>query len=243
MLRITVALVLVLASACADGRYRLPYTDGEQVLIRRDFVTHSSPRAHMYDMEAVGHQKQLRAAASGWVRFIEDGNDRRGEGNNNFVWIEHPYPFCQDPADPARATWPGKPASYHVTCRPCTRRYCNEWTVYAHMAHRSVTVGPGSSAGLSEGDWVEAGQLIGVEDAIGGAGTPSAPWQHLHWHVARISPDWTPSANGDYESHLLSGRRAELIPIVCTGEGNRVLLRNRVYAAAPCPSPGELSAP
>ena len=47
------------------------------------------------------------AAADGWIRFIVDSNTGHTTGNN-FVWIEHPAPYCQA----AGVTWPGKPANY-----------------------------------------------------------------------------------------------------------------------------------
>jgi hypothetical protein len=229
MNRTIVGFALLLLTACANGEYRLPYSDGVDVLITADIVTHSGPPADMYDMKAVQPPAFLRAAAGGWVRFIEDGNSTSGGGNNNYVWIEHPFPYCQNPNDPDRATWPGKPLEYDQTCRPCTRRYCNEWTVYAHMARGSVTGSLENSANLSEGDWVEAGQLLGVESDIG-----LTDGRHLHWHVAVIDPEWVPSPDGDYESQLGS-RRPELIPLVCTAAGKRILWRDRTYTASPCP--------
>lgn len=234
MVRRVAALVLAMLVGCAEGEYRLPYWTGTEVLVIRDSATHNSPRASMYDMAAVGSSAPLVAAAPGWVRFIEDGNVVSGRGNNNYVWIEHPYPYCQDRNDPARATWPGKPANYDATCRPCNRRYCNEWTVYAHMVQNTVTGSALFSAGLSVGDWVEAGQIIGIEGDIGKAGTPNDPFRHLHWHVARIAPHWTPSEDGDYEHHLGGGLRPERIPFVCTTKGRRVLLYDTTYTAAPC---------
>lgn len=234
---VTVIFVALAITSCAVGEYRIPYADGSDVDIRRDFVTHSSPRASMYDISVVEPPGRIVAAAAGWVRFIEDSNTMSGEGvednddygNNNYVWIEHPQPFCQDPDDPERATWPRKPANYDQTCRPCNRRFCNEWTVYAHMSPGSVTGTGPNSAGLQEGDWVEAGRFLGIEDDIG-----FAAFVHLHWHVAVIDPAWTPSRNGDYES-FLDGRRPEVIPLVCTPNGDRVLWRDTIYTAVSCP--------
>jgi hypothetical protein len=104
-----------------------------------------------------------------------------------------------------------------------------EWTVYVHMAASSVTGTGQNSAGLKEGDWVEAGALLGVESDIG-----KAQGVHLHWHVAVIDPEWTPSPNGDYEAELGAGTRPELIPVVCTSNGKRILWRYRTHTAAPC---------
>lgn len=230
MSRVSALLLLAVLTACAEGEYRLPYPDGTDVFVTRDFITHTGPSASMYDMKAVDPPALITASASGWVRFIEDGNTGHGEGDNNYIWIEHPYPYCQNPNDPARATWPRKPADYDRTCKPCLRRYCNEWTVYAHMETNSVTGTGPFFAGLEEGDWVEAGQLLGIESDIG-----HANGVHVHWHVAVIDPEWTPSAMGDYEAALEEGGWPERIPVVCTAAGKQVLWRNFTYTAAPCP--------
>jgi murein DD-endopeptidase MepM/ murein hydrolase activator NlpD len=240
---VVLVLIVLTATGCAANEYRIPYLNGTNVTVLRDFVTHNSPSAAMYDIRAE-QQSIITAAAAGWVRFIEDSNTISGSdvedgqyGNNNYVWIEHPYPFCQNPNDPDRATWTGKPADYDQTCQPCSSRFCNEWTVYAHMSPGSVTGTGFLSAGLSVGDWVEAGQPIGIEDDIGFARIG----RHLHWHVAVIDPDWTPSENGDYDSLIgngngrCSGRCPERIPLVCTANGRRVLFRNGSHTAAPCP--------
>ena len=228
---------LSLLVGCAVGEYQIPYRAGTVVKPFKDFVTHNSPPAKMYDINTKGFAF-IAAAADGWVRFIEDGNTKSGEGlpadqlgNNNYVWIEHPYPYCQDPDDPRRANWPGKPANYDQTCKPCNKAYCNEWTLYAHMAPKSVTGTGENSANLSVDDWVTAGQTIGVEDDIGIATTGD----HLHWHVMVANPDWVPTENGDYEAQIVGPGRPELIPVVCTSVGKRVMWRNVEYTSAPCP--------
>src|SRR5688572_12620970 len=50
-----------------------------------------------------------------------------------------------------------------------------EWTKYSHIAHDSASV----DAGLSEGDFVRAGQFLGIESDIG-----CASGDHLHFEVA-----------------------------------------------------------
>jgi murein DD-endopeptidase MepM/ murein hydrolase activator NlpD len=215
----------LLLAGCAQGEYRMPYGNGTVVDVFNDHVTHSTPKAYMYDIKAQHPTPaSVVAAASGWVRFIEDSHEEP-TGENNYVWIEHPYPFC--PVDSSRASWPGKPANYHNTCIPCTRGFCNEWTTYAHMTKDSVRV----TAGLSEGDWVEAGDFLGYEDEVGEAST-----EHLHWHVAVIPPDTLPTYNGYYWDYVEeTGEQPEVIPIVCHQGGRSVLWRNGAYTAAGCP--------
>jgi hypothetical protein len=182
----------------------------------------------MYDLEARNASPGVVvAAAPGWIRFIEDGN-QEPTNDNNFVWIEHPYPFCPVRAD--RSDWPGKPANYDATCIPCDREFCNEWTTYAHFAKGSVR----GDAMRSEGDWVEAGDFLGFEDEVG-----VAYGVHLHWHVSVMPPTAFPICNGHYlpcdaifDAEL--SELPEVIPLVCHQDGPSVLWRTGTYTAAAC---------
>ena len=113
----------------AFGTYRLPYGDGTNVRVSNDFVTHNPDGR--YDLVGLGAgPHQVVAAAGGWVRLIVDTNAGHQSGHNNYVWIEHPSPFCQANG----VTWPGKPANYSQTCVPCLGAFCNEWNeVLAHV--------------------------------------------------------------------------------------------------------------
>jgi hypothetical protein len=219
--------LLLMLGACAQGQYRMPYADGTVVDISTDFVTHSTPDAYMFDMVSQNvSQAEVVAAAGGWIRWIEDGNEGF-DGNNNYVWIEHPFPFCQNPSDRQRANWPGKPRNYDQTCVPCDRAFCNEWTIYAHFQTGSVT----GAANRSQGEWVDAGDFLGFEGNVGF--TQGAT--HLHWFVAVLPPNLAPDANGAYEQYVdATGVRPEVIPIVCHQDGLSVLWRFGVYTAIPC---------
>ena len=213
-------------AGCAQGEYRMPYQDGTVVDVLNDHVSHSTPQAYMYDLEAQNAATpSLVAAAPGWIRFIDDSHEEPTD-DNNYVWIEHPYPFC--PVDASRDNWPGKPANYDSTCIPCNKEFCNEWTTYAHMTKDSVR----GVAGLSEGQWVEAGEFLGYEDRVG-----EATIDHLHWHVAVIPPDTQPTYNGYYQAYVeATGLQPEVIPIVCHAGGQSVIWRFGVYTAAGCPA-------
>lgn len=217
---------ILLLVGCAQGDYRMPYEDGTIVEIINDHVTHDSPEAYMYDIVAQNASPAaIVAAAPGWVRFIDDSHQEPTQ-DNNYVWIEHPYPFC--PIDANRADWPGKPNDYNSTCVPCDRDFCNEWTIYAHFVKDSVRV----NAGLSEGDWVEASDFLGFEGDVG-----EATGVHLHWHVAVIPPDTVPDFNGYYLGYVNdTGKQPELIPIVCHQGGASVLWRTGTYTADDCPA-------
>jgi hypothetical protein len=206
----------------AFGSYRLPYADGAHVKVNYDFATHNP--VGRYDLK--GHDGNgsysIVAAADGWVRFIVDSNSGHGTGDNNYVWIEHPYPFCQ----PLGVTWPGKPADYDSTCVPCQGDFCNEWTKYSHMATDSTTV----DAGLSEGEFVAAGTFLGYESDIG-----HANGAHLHFEVAKLDPAQPLDDYDNGWTHDWSGGgwlgSPNLLPHIC---GVGTLVAGDTHTAAAC---------
>ena len=221
--------------ACAEGEYRIPYVDGTRVAVVTDHFTHDTPDAAMYDLVAVDGPGIVAAAAPGWVRYIEDGHSANSTERsipNNYVWIEHPGDWCQPRGDEVLA--PGLPRPPR-DCVPCDREYCNEWTIYAHMVEGSVTGAAPLGAGLKEGDWVEAGQPLGIEGDVG-----FASGRHLHFFVARIDPNVAPDEFGYYLDWIASmgadPLAPELIPRVCAGGSEPELLHaGSTYTAAPCP--------
>lgn len=225
----------LLLGACAEGRYRLPYETGETVFVESNHDTHDSPVGDMYDLQGQSAAPRIVASAGGWVRYHKDTNAGVGTGNNNFLWLEHPEPYCQDPADPMRSDWPGRPPLYGLTCKTCPHGFgqCNEYTFYAHMIAGSVTGTRAGQAGLTGDAWVNAGQFIGIEGQIG-----TADFKHLHWAVMQVPPTWFPDSDGDYGHHLDGGPRREVRPLVCTADGLRLLLDDQSYGAVPCPSRG-----
>ncbi len=255
----TIAMIFV-ASALAgcgvtgpltDGLYRLPYANDVDVRVNRDDLTHGSPAKNMFDLAGVNPEQVLVATAPGWVRFIEDGNDVDGNANNNYVWIEHPLDYCQPPTSESLGV------TTLTGCKSCQRGLgkCNEWTLTVHMRKNSVTAAPPLGAGLSKNEWVEAGQPIGVEGAVGfvigpsGARCSDADYinnrlcgRHAHFNVFVFDADApgadeAPTVNGDYEAYannLLE--RPERVPAFCTQAGLRFVREGEVHTAAPCPA-------
>jgi murein DD-endopeptidase MepM/ murein hydrolase activator NlpD len=214
----------------AFGTYRLPYSTGTTVKVWQDFETHDP--IGRYDLHAesgpsgAGAPFTVVAAADGWIRIIRDFNVGGDEADNNYVWIEHPYPFCQG----AGVTWPNKPADYAQTCIPCLGNFCNEWTKYTHVATNSVT-----AAGRYEGDLVLAGTPLGQEGSVG------SEQQHLHWEVARLDPDHPVSddAGGwpeDWSNNSWIGS-PDLLPSIC---GIGLLEKNDLHVATSCPASSRL---
>lgn len=208
--------------------YRLPYVDGTEVTILVDHEDHTTPVADMFDMRATFPNQFLAAAAEGWVREIKDTGDSSAS-TNNYVWIEHPLDYCQ-PTTPEYER-PSPPNS----CKSCADGLgkCNEWTLYAHMSLGSVTF----IAGLSENDWVDAGQMIGIEGDVGF--TPGG--RHVHFTLFKIDRDTisggtlSPTVNGDYEPYADLFGRPELVPLFCTSTGLAYPRTGDTHVAGPCP--------
>ncbi len=219
----------------AKGTYRVPFVDGTEASVWNDYWNHNGE----FDISAVGNgHGSIGAAAPGWVRFIEDSH-REPTDQNNYVWIEHPYPHCQPPT----VTWPGKPRDYEDWCVPCEADFCNEWTKYSHPSTNTVrSTGPvlvdGDyylGAGLSEGDWVESGQYLGVEDEVG-----QASGFHVHWEVVILDPA-DPITSGGFSKDWTGGAwqySPNLFPYMCAGafsdQNPFVLVAGQLYDAGPC---------
>jgi hypothetical protein len=128
-------------------------------------------------------------------------------------------------------TWPGKPANYDNNCIQCLSGFCNEWTKYSHLATNSVT----ANAGLSPGDFVQAGTLLGYEGSVGTSN------QHLHWEVARLDPSDlfqnVPGGDANGWPHDWSNGgwvgSPNLLPHLCGVPG--YLDKNEFHTAEGCP--------
>ncbi len=219
----------------ARGTYRLPFVDDTEVRVTNDYWNHNGE----FDMGRVGSARgSLAATAPGWVRFIVDTH-QEPTSSNNYVWIEHPYPYCQ----PAGVEWPGKPRDYEDWCIRCELEFCNEWTKYSHPATGTVTAtGPvlvdGDyylGAGLNEGEWVESGRYLGVEGDVG-----QASGVHVHWEVVILDPN-DPITAGGFSKDWTGGAwiySPNLFPTLCDGPFSTtepfVLHRGLEYLAAPC---------
>ena len=209
--------------APAAGTYRLPYPDGTKIWVYNDFDSHD-PRGRIDIWGIPEGLHRVVAAADGWVRFLEDGSSSRdpGQPHNNFVWIEHPYPYCQ----PEGVAWPGKPGDHDETCVPCEREFCNEWTKYSHLVKGSAS----GVAGLAVGDFVRAGQFLGYEGDVGYAAEV-----HLHWEVAVLDPRAPLKSYEDGWPMDWSGgawhAAPNLLPAPC---GAGVLMEGEFYEAVPC---------
>lgn len=123
----------------SSGLYRIGYEDDVQLTVVSDVYTHD-PRGK-YDLVTDANDPYIVAAASGWIRWIQDEFTQAcyevdQDGNvdccwemNNYVVIEHPN---------------------------------GEWSQYTHIQHNSA-----DNLGLSVNDWVTVGTPIGIEGTVG----------------------------------------------------------------------------
>jgi Peptidase family M23 len=185
---ITPGFLLLISGAMAQPQfemsrniYRVPYSNGTDVHISRDHYNHSP--VGRYDMSGSGNGSScsanypIVAAAAGYVRRIEDSHDVHG-------------PSCtENCSDYNNYLW-----IEHAN---------GEWTKYSHMRRNSSTV----SAGLIEGEFVNAGQLLGYECEIGQASGP-----HLHFEVRH------PNDPDNVQISALGGFMSDAthrIPVIC----------------------------
>lgn len=214
---LTAQVVLVVAGPPLDaghdpfpissGIYRIPYADGVEVGVSGDHHTHDP--LNRVDLRA-GEGEEIVAAASGWIRGIVDhhgespgaGDGKDINGNDQDDSLEHSC-LNNDPME----TVVGKCSDYNNYV--WIEHPNGEWTKYSHPGTGTVT-----ALGWEEGDWINAGQVLGLEGDVGAAkGSGGNPFPHLHHEVA-VPND----PNDDLEWDELGGfinNGTNLVPRVC----------------------------
>lgn len=227
------------AAATTSGIYRMPYADGTVFDVWQDHHTHS-PNTDRTDLSA-GTGATIVAAAGGWIRYIRDHNgDTFGRGDG----LAHDSLTVQDddlehacsnnnpqvPADPPNPIV-GTCAQYNNYV--WIEHPNGEWTKYTHFGTGTVTI----DNGWQVDDWVDAGEVLGLEDDIGAAsGSPSA--SHLHLEAAQAN-------NPNAATLPLTSRKTgfvdlslavNLVPRTCDEDGNIFLydVDNDDLTANPC---------
>lgn len=159
----------------SKGAYRIPYTDRTEVRFSNDHTNHPTTlnRVDMSGINGSGNY-QVVAAGDGWF-------DRIVDTNNTFC----PRP-PDDPGDPSPCDgYSGPAASCCVRDDPTCNAACannfvwirhtnGEFTKYSHVQFNSV-----AGLGWSEGDFIQSGEVLGLEGDVGFAGGP-----HVHFEVA-----------------------------------------------------------
>ena len=178
----------------STNTYRLPAADGKSVKVSRDSYGHWPDKENFDLVITPSNQSHgVVAAAYGVVAFIEDDYDE-----------ECPQGESGDCNDNNNYVWLVHPGG--------------EWTKYTHVAKDSVRL----FAGLSEGDVVFAGQIIGIQSDIG-----LASGKHVHFEVGVPFDADDPITGGGW----LKGY--SLAPRFCNVPG-QVLTQGVTYVAAPC---------
>lgn len=188
--------------------YRIPYENGSEVIVSRDFVDHgSTPAGNVgpMDMHASKANKRIVAAAAGIVRFIRESRTECG--------CNSAYGGCANVIDIEHAN--------------------GEWTRYLHIKGNSAT-----AAGIFVGQCVSRGQRIATEGDVGwtcgsgrnansGSCVQTVPagagkcGRHLHFEVRR-------GQNGPFVNPQIC------TPDVASH--NRIFRDNATYTANPCSS-------
>jgi murein DD-endopeptidase MepM/ murein hydrolase activator NlpD len=218
----------------STGIYRIPYADGTNMTVSNDHHNHNP--VDRIDMGAGAANAPVVAAASGVIRFIVDfngnsngngdGRDITGALNPGHDALEH---SCQD----------GTPAVQNSVVVGFCTDYNNyvwvshpngEWSKYTHMATGSVT-----ALGWTVGDWIEAGEQIGIEADVGRASNT-----HLHFELGLVNAAnaGNPTPFCILGGHMLGGTCGvnfgiNLVPRVCD-IANNIYVENQLYTANPC---------
>ena len=162
----------------AKGVYRMPYANGTTVQITGDHTNHGNNnpmngslgfRNRLDMIGTSGGEYDLVAAADGIIRLIEDSNT---------LWCPN------DPSDNGNAICGADPNCCerdNAVCNAgCANNYVwiehanGEWSKYSHPRTGTVL-----AQNWTEGDFISAGQKLGVEGKIGFASD-----DHLHFEIA-----------------------------------------------------------
>lgn len=222
----------------SSGIYRIPYADGTEVTVSNDAHNHNDA----YDMRG-GEGESVVAAASGWIRAIRDHNGEEpnpgdGEdinGDPQDDTLEH---GCgnNDPADTVVGSC-GDYNNYVWIEHPN-----GEWTKYTHLGTGTVSLPAPAGFGWEVGDWINAGQVIGLENDIGQAtstGTPGDRAFHLHWEVAIPDDPNDPMPFCELGGFMIGTScpgapfGARIAAVVCDIPGNE-LIDGDTHTANPC---------
>jgi hypothetical protein len=215
------------------GRYRLPYANGTDVRANNDHRSHPAARNRMDLGGRNGGPYTIVAAADGWLRIIED---------DNTLWCPDVDPGDPDPCAGVANCCEVDDASCNSGCR---NNYIwiehpnGEWSKYTHVRTGSV-----AANGHQTGDFVQAGEALGIEGQVGFAGGP-----HLHFEVALpihgidsisssgfLTDDDDPATDSfpDTDNNPNDYNRQNRVVAFCTGGASGIWLAGTQVAAANC---------
>jgi murein DD-endopeptidase MepM/ murein hydrolase activator NlpD len=202
----------------SDGVYRIAYANGSNVTVSNDHHDHS-PAQDRIDMW-VGIGTPMVAAASGWIRAVVDihgGTPNAGNGvdKNGAAQADALEDNCSGDGDGGNVVGSCSDYNNYVWIEHPN----GEWTKYSH-------VGTGTATPLwSVGDWINAGEVIGVEGFVG-----AANGSHLHWEVG-IPTDPTDETPFSEDGGFLQG--TNVVGRICDIPDN-LFVSGESYTAAAC---------
>jgi len=202
----------------SDGIYRIAYENGSNVTVSRDHHDHT-PAPDRIDMW-VAQGTPMVAAASGWIRAVVDfngGTPNAGDGvdKNGLAQADALEDNCSGDGDGDNVVGSCSDYNNYVWIEHPN----GEWTKYSH-------VGTGTATPLwSVGDWINAGEVIGVEGFVG-----AASGSHLHWEVG-IPSDPTDSTPFSTLGGFLQG--TNIVGRICDIPDN-LFESGESYTAAAC---------
>jgi murein DD-endopeptidase MepM/ murein hydrolase activator NlpD len=200
----------------SDGIYRIPYQNGSNVTVSNDHHDHS-PSQDRIDMW-VGKGTPIVAAASGWIRAVVDFNGGTPNAGDGVATDGTPQAdSLEENCSGGNKTVVGSCADYNNYV--WIEHPNGEWSKYSH-------VGTGTASDhLTVGDWINAGELIGLEGDIG-----AASGSHLHWEVG-VPTDPTDSTPFSTLGGFFQG--TNVVGRICDIVGN-LFVTGQSYTAAAC---------
>jgi hypothetical protein len=221
------------AAPGSSGVYRIPYADGTLVAVNNDADNHNDA----YDMTA-GEDASIVAASSGWIRAIVERHGNEPNPGDGADALGNPYAdpaadslehacLSNDPND----TVPGGPDTCSDYNNYVWIEHPNgEYTKYSHLGTGTV-----SANGWNQGDWINAGEEIGLENDPGAASCgncdPSDRAFHLHWEVAFANDPNDDLVWSDLGGFIQNGSR---VPAFVCDILDNDLLAGESYTANPC---------
>jgi len=206
----------------SSGIYRIPYADGRVVKVTRDHHDHTPP--DRIDMAGVEAGYEIVAAASGTIRAIVD---RHGNAPNAGDGLSADGSQAQDDALEHSCT---DDATVIGSCSDYNNYVWiehpnGEWTKYSHFGTGTV-----AANGWAVGDWIEAGDTLGLEGDVGAASGP-----HLHYEVGipTDAEDETPFT--ELGGFMVPDFGVNVVPLSCLGdEIGALYVTDTEYTAAAC---------
>jgi len=206
----------------SEGVYRIPYANGVGIKVTRDHHDHA-PAKDRIDMIGLTGGEAIVAAASGTIRAIVDRHGNYlglGDGlaaNGTSPQDDNREHSCTDDTQVAGSC--SDHNNYVWIEHPN-----GEWTKYTHFLTRTVS-------GVYQwkvGDWIRAGEVLGLEGDVGAASGP-----HLHFEVGRPTDPAALQPFTTLGGFMVPQSGVNLVPRVC-GIAGALYVTDAEHVASAC---------